>query len=126
MTNLGILLPGKTSEVTKGGWTTVKSEGMVRVCKQLPSLMPALNVAATREQPTRKHRGPQWLNVNGLKPQKQTQSETTADQVKPKGPSELVQTQTSWKLERCHKPTTEQTSAVNGHPDVSSSFLPQK
>ena len=36
---------------------------------------------------------------------------------------ELVQTQTSWKLERCHKPATEQTSTVNGHPDVSSSFF---
>ncbi len=50
----------------------------------------ALNVAATLEQPTRKHRGPQWLNMNGLKLQKQTQSESTADQVRPKGPSDEV------------------------------------
>ncbi len=33
---------------------------------------------------------------------------------------ELVQTQASCKLERCHKPATEQTSSVNGQPDVSS------
>ena len=90
--NLGIMLPGKTSEMAKGGRernTKMRGNGS-GVQSTSISDASALNVAAIHERPTRKHPGPRLLSVNSLKPQKQTQSEPTAGQVEPKCPSKEV------------------------------------